>query len=170
MVAACSSNEGGSYAFEADQVAQDARQMITCDSLYKVMQRNKAMVFSKYNAYPLNFDATLISLDTLMNPFMKEWFLCLPESEFNKATIRKGLGKYLVQEWGLKTDNTLATRMYKMGILHHDDMASIILLSYQRKLKKKDMRVQEQIEFYQEFWRAAGMPVDSALRYIDERK
>ena len=63
----------------------------------------------------------------------------------------------------------LPQRLYQRGILHHDDMASIILQSYQRKLKGEEIRLEEQILYYQDFWRAAGKPVDSALKYIDQK-
>ncbi len=165
FLAACGSNSqyGG-----LSQVQADSLKMAECDSLFKVMQQNRAMVFNSYKAYPLNFEACLISLDTMMNPFMKDWLLCLPESRLN-ASVRNGLGRYLVQEWGLRGDGKLPQRLYQRGILHHDDMASIILQSYQRKLKGEEIRLEEQILYYQDFWRAAGKPVDSALKYIDQK-
>ena len=77
-------------------------------------------------------------------------------------------GMYLRNNWGLWGDSELAKNLYKMGILHPDDMSGIILNSYQRKLKGEDIKLEEQLKYYQDYWRESGTPVDSILEEIQK--
>ena len=49
-------------------------------------------------------------------------------------------------------------------------MSGIILNSYQRKLKGEDIKLEEQLKYYQDYWRKSGTPVDSILKEIQKEK
>ena len=43
-----------------------------------------------------------------------------------------------------------------LGIYHPDDMSGIILDSYHRYLTGKEIKLEEQIKFYQDYWKKAN--------------
>ena len=114
------------------------------------------------NQIPRNFDECLVTLDTLVNSHIQEWIKCLPDGEFS-SFVHFGFGMYLRNNWGLWGNSVLYQDLFKMGILHPDDMSSIILDSYQRKLKGEDIRLEEQLKYYQDYWKESGVNVDSVL-------
>jgi hypothetical protein len=67
------------------------------------------------------------------------------------------LGMYLRNNWGLwKGENKLVKYFNNLGIYHPDDMSSIIITSFHRHLNKKDIKLEEQIKYYQDFWKKVG--------------
>ena len=58
-------------------------------------------------------------------------------------------------------ENTPLTNDYKLlGITHPDDMVNIILLSAYRQLHKKPIKLKEQIQHIQEYWKKEiGKPI-----------
>ena len=75
---------------------------------------------------------------------------------------------YLRNNWGLWRNSKLAENLFKMGIFHPDDMSGIILDSYQRKLKGEEIKLDEQLKYYQNYWRESGVPVDSILNELEK--
>jgi hypothetical protein len=71
---------------------------------------------------------------------------------------------YLRNNWGLWGSSKLKESLKRMGMVHPDDMTSVILTSYQRKLKGEDIRLDEQLARYRDFWKVNGTPVDSILK------
>jgi hypothetical protein len=63
-----------------------------------------------------------------------------------------GLGLWMRNNWGLWAGSHLAQYFNNMGIFHPDDMSGIILTSFHRHLNGQDIRLDEQIKFYQEYW------------------
>jgi hypothetical protein len=133
-----------------------------CDSLREKLSKTELGNFGKITRIPDNIEESLLQLDTLTNPPIREWIRCLPDGDFS-GSVHHGFGMYLRNNWGLWQDSKLARNLYNMGILHPDDMTAIILTSYQRKLKGEDIQLDEQLKYYQDFWRKSGMPVDSIL-------
>ncbi|MEM8586010.1 MAG: DUF6794 domain-containing protein [Bacteroidota bacterium] len=138
-----------------------------CDSLLNDTQSLKANTLMPVQKVPKDLIESLVSLDSMLSLPMKEWIKCLPDGEFG-AYVHFGLGGYLRNSWGLWGNSELAKNLYLMGIFHPDDMSAIILDSYQRKLKGEEIRLDEQIKYYQDFWRESGMPVDSLLNEIEK--
>jgi len=136
---------------------------LNCDSLLNELKRIKADTFGRVTHTPIDFDACLLQLDTLINDRLKSWIKCLPDGEFG-SFVHHGFGMYLRNNWGLWANSILSKNLYKMGILHPDDMTAIIFDSYQRRLKGETIRLQEQLKYYQDYWRKNGMPVDSILK------
>lgn len=95
------------------------------------------------------------------------------EQEFDEETIQQfkeleekdmmavthhSLGRWLRNNWGLWDEKTELHRWFKneLGIFHADDMSGIILTSMHRKLNGKDIDLEGQVEFYQNYWKAKG--------------
>jgi len=51
------------------------------------------------------------------------------------------------------TKSELRNDLASKGLFHNDDMSGIILRSYYRHLHNQDLKVEEQIEYYQKRWR-----------------
>lgn len=61
-------------------------------------------------------------------------------------------GQYLRNEWGLWMGSPLQTWFKEKGIHHADDMSSIILTSFHRKVNNKEIKLDEQIKKHRKFW------------------
>jgi hypothetical protein len=60
---------------------------------------------------------------------------------------------WLRNGWWLWHGSRLSQYFNKLGIQHPDDMSGIILASYYRRLRQQPLRVTDQIELYQTYWR-----------------
>lgn len=149
--------------FNQEQI--DSLKRVECDILLSEMQRTKTDTFGKIGQIPNNFEESLVFLDSMMNPKMKEWIKCLPDQEF-AGYVHHGFGMYLRNNWGLWGNSKLADNLYRMGIFHPDDMSGIILDSYQRKLKKEEIKLEDQLKHYQDYWRKKDVPIDSILKEL----
>jgi len=63
---------------------------------------------------------------------------------------------WLRNNWQLWGGSRLSKYFNNLGIFHPDDMSGIILDSYHRYLTDKEIKLEEQINFYQEYWRNAN--------------
>lgn len=62
-------------------------------------------------------------------------------------------GQDMRNEWSMWEKNTPLVNSFKeTGITHADDMSGIILKSAHRILNKKPVKLDEQIEHYQNYW------------------
>ncbi len=147
----------------------DSIAMIECDSLIKRLHKRKLDTIGKSDYKPKNFNECLLQLDTLINDSLKQWIICLPDGRFGNI-VHHSFGMYLRNNWGLWGETELAKNLYEMGIFHPDDMSAIILDSYQRKLKGEELKLEEQLKYYQDFWRESGTPIDSLLEEIRKNK
>jgi hypothetical protein len=147
----------------------DSLQKSQCDSILKNLNKTNADTFGTIKYIPADFDGCLKQLDSLTNDGLKEWIKCLPDREFGRH-VHHSFGMYLRNNWGLWGDSPLAKNLSQLGIFHPDDMTAIILDSYQRKLKGEDIKLQEQLKHYQDFWRDKGIPVDSILQTLKNPK
>jgi hypothetical protein len=63
-------------------------------------------------------------------------------------------GVEIINLWSLNEANTPITNGYKLlGITHPSDIVNIILLSTHRQLHKKPIKLKEQIQTIQEYWK-----------------
>jgi hypothetical protein len=166
LIWSCASHsQSGPAKNEFAEAQKDSLQRIECDSILNELRKAKADVFGQVQSIPSDFEGCLRQLDSLTGNGMKEWIMCLPDGELS-TYLHRSFGRYLRNNWGLWGSSDLALNLRKMGILHPDDMSSIILDSYQRKLKGEDIRLQEQLQYYQDYWRKNGTPVDSILQEL----
>ncbi len=110
------------------QVQIDSLKIIECDSLINNMSQTNADTFAIIKTIPKNFEESLTVLDSMTHTRMKEWIRCLPDGKFS-SYVHHGFGMYLRNNWGLWGDSELSRNLYKMGILHPDDMSGVILKS-----------------------------------------
>jgi hypothetical protein len=154
---------------ELTQEQVDSIAMIKCDSLIKRLQEKNLDTIGKITYIPKNFEECIAQLDTLINDSLKQWVICLPDGRFC-GIVHHSFGMYLRNNWGLWGDSELAENLYEMGIFHPDDMSAIILDSYQRKLKGEEIKLEEQLKYYQDYWKESGTPIDSLLEEIRKNK
>ena len=118
---------------------------------------------TQVDTVPISFEASLLALDTILNPYQKRYLLCIPPDEV-RENLQYGLALWLQDYWGLWGAAPLRYDLLKKGILHPADMANVILVSYYRKLRKEPIRLQEQVDYYHRYWEAQGVNVDSLLQ------
>lgn len=101
---------------------------------------------------PANLIEAINALDIILSPEdkvnVREW--C--EDRFVVAS-HHSLGRWLRNHWGLWDDKSKLSKWFKsQGIWHADDMSGIILTSYHRVTNNHQIKLQEQIQGYQEYW------------------
>jgi len=90
----CNSKSQTNNQFENYSQEQiDSLKRIECDNILSEMRKIKADTFGKVKRIPTNFEESLLVLDSMMNPKMKEWIKCLPDGEFG-GYVHHGLGTY----------------------------------------------------------------------------
>lgn len=62
------------------------------------------------------------------------------------------LGMWLRNNWNLWRGGPMVDFFKEHGIWHADDMSAIILCSYTRMLKNEDVKFEEQVQFYKDYW------------------
>lgn len=85
-----------------------------------------------------------------------EYIKSITENQFLGET-HFSVGMSLRNTWGLWRGWDLAKHFNEIGIYHADDMSGIILTSFYRRVHNQDIRLQEQIKFYQDFWQKQGI-------------
>jgi len=63
-----------------------------------------------------------------------------------------GLGMWMRNNWGLWGDSRLADWFAEKGIDHPDDMSTIILKSFWRRLNDRPIALSEQIRTHRAYW------------------
>jgi len=93
------------------------------------------------------------SIDTLIGMLIDEDYLAFKsgtEKEMSKQ--HHFLGRRLRNDWGLWRKSRLAKWFNEKGIHHADDMSGIILTSFWREINSELIKLDEQIQHYQDFW------------------
>ena len=101
---------------------------------------------------PQNLEDALSYLECAWNKAEKDTFR--NKDEF-AATIQlhHGYGTWIRNHWGLWRGRNPLYKYFKgFGLFHPDDMSDIILVSFHRRLNDKDIKLEEQIQRYKEFW------------------
>jgi peroxiredoxin len=74
-------------------------------------------------------------------------------SEENMILYHDDLGRWIRNNWALWAGSRLSKYFNQLGIFHPDDMSGIILTSYWRHLQSRPIKLDEQVEYYKEYWR-----------------
>ncbi len=99
---------------------------------------------------PINLDECLDQLEKMID---KDEFL-----KNNTVVYHHTAGRHIRNEWGLWDEKSELHKWFKsIGIWHADDMSGIIFDSLKRKLKGEDIKLDEQVENYKEFWKKSGI-------------
>ena len=100
---------------------------------------------------PKNLDECYAELTKMLSKEEVEKFKNKDEDKAT-ADAHFGLGMWLRNNWGLWQKSRLAKYFNGMGIFHPDDMSGIILTSFHRHLNNKDIELNKQIKYYQDYW------------------
>jgi len=78
-------------------------------------------------------------------------------SETDVCLYHHGCGTNMRNSWGLWSKTSPLVKYFNsISIFHADDMSSIIFKSFHRYLNDTDLKLDEQVKFYQDYWRAEG--------------
>ena len=112
---------------------------------------------AKYKVYvPVDLEDAFKELNKMLHPdLIKEM---KDGEESGIWQYHMGLGLWMRNNWVLWGGGRLAKYFNSLGIYHPDDMSGIILTSFCRRLNGKPLRLEEQIAYYQEYWRLHAEP------------
>ena len=99
---------------------------------------------------PKDIDDAFIELDKILSP--KSKYEIMKAAPIDMIKYHHGLGMWLRNNWGLWHDSRLAKYFNNIGIYHPDDMSSIVLTSYWRKMHSKPLNVDGQVKLFQKYW------------------
>jgi hypothetical protein len=119
---------------------------------------------------PKNLNDALTYLDCKWPAKDKEEFKNKNEREA-VTELHFGAGQAIRNNWGLwaKRRNSLVRYFNRLGIHHPDDISSIILTSFHRKLNNKAIDLDKQVESHISYWEKANASYDTA-KFIRENK
>ena len=100
---------------------------------------------------PKDIDDCIKQINKLLNDSTKLGVTRMTENEFSSST-HFGLGLWMRNNWQLWGGSRLSKYFNELGIFHPDDMSGIIIDSYYRHLNKKDIKLDEQIQYYKDYW------------------
>jgi hypothetical protein len=104
---------------------------------------------------PKDLDDCFKQIDSFWNDSTKQQVKLWTENEFS-ARAHHGFGMWMRNNWQLWGGSRLSKYFNNMGIYHPDDMSGIILDSYHRYLTGEDIKLEDQIKFYQDYWKKAN--------------
>ncbi len=97
-----------------------------------------------------------MSFEYIEAHWTSEDIIAFKEANERSATIDQhfGMGMYLRNTWIRNHEKSEQIQNYfaSMQIFHSDDISSIILTSYHRHLNDKEISLEEQVEYYQNYW------------------
>lgn len=80
--------------------------------------------------------------------------------ELDAVSGHHGVGRWMRNNWGLWSGSKLQEYFHDLGIRHADDMSGIILESFQRTLRDEPIELEEQVEYYRNYWKDHGTDPD----------
>lgn len=103
---------------------------------------------------PKDLEDCFAQINTFWNDSIKAKVKILEEDEFT-GKVHLGFGMWMRNNWQLWGGSRLSKYFNDLHIYHPDDMSGIILVSYHRHLNNKEIRLEEQIKYYQDYWENA---------------
>jgi hypothetical protein len=100
---------------------------------------------------PENLDDCFKELNKMLEVELIKEMKTGKEDEMSK--YHRGLGMWMRNNWGLWKGSRLKKYFNDLGINHPDDMSGIILTSFWRNLNNQPIKLEEQIKYYQEYWK-----------------
>lgn len=99
---------------------------------------------------PKDLNDSFVQLKKLLKP--KDIEKMRRGTEDDMIEYHFGLGMWMRNNWGLWKGSRLAKWFNAQGINHPDDMSGIILDSFWRHLNDKPIKLEEQIQYYKDYW------------------
>lgn len=100
---------------------------------------------------PKNLEDCFVQINSFWSDSTKIKVKNWEEREFI-GNVHMGFGMWMRNNWRLWGGSRLSKHFNEIGINHPDDMSGIILISYHRKLNNKEIKLEEQVKYYQEYW------------------
>ena len=91
----------------------------------------------------------------------------MAEKEFT-IQAHFGFGMWMRNNWQLWSGSRLSKYFNEIGISHPDDMSGIILDSYHRYLRKELINLDEQVQYYKNFWEETTAEQDKLNEEFNE--
>ena len=104
---------------------------------------------------PSSIDESFLYLDQMFDDTAKYTFVTLPE-DIATSRLHHGVGRWIRNNWGLWGSGQLKTELIDSGFVHPDDMSSVLLKAYHRKLNGKPLNLKEDAKAYQAYWNKTG--------------
>ena len=101
---------------------------------------------------PENLKDCFKTLDKIYTDSVKLEIAKLTEDEYSSGNHLFGIGIWMRNNWQLWGGSRLSKYFNQIGIYHPDDMSGIIMDSYHRYLRKEEIRLEEQVKYYQDYW------------------
>lgn len=103
---------------------------------------------------PIDLNDCFKQLDSMFSDSIKTKIKTLTEDEFS-GKYHFGFGMWMRNNWGLWKGSRLSKYFNSIGVYHPDDMTGIIFDSYHRLLTGQEIRLTEQVKYYQDYWEKA---------------
>ncbi|REC77211.1 hypothetical protein DRF60_12425 [Chryseobacterium elymi] len=100
---------------------------------------------------PKDLEDCFVQINIFWNDSIKAKVRTWEENEFT-GKVHLGFGMWLRNNWQLWGGSRLSKYFNNLNIYHPDDMSGIILLSYHRHLNNREIKLEEQIKYYQDYW------------------
>ncbi|WP_185290513.1 DUF6794 domain-containing protein [Chryseobacterium lactis] len=100
---------------------------------------------------PKDLQDCFVQINTFWNDSIKAKVKTLEEDEFI-GKVHLGFGMWMRNNWQLWGVSRLSKYFNDLNIYHPDDMSGIILISYHRHLNNREIRLEEQVKYYQDYW------------------
>ncbi|WP_430613213.1 DUF6794 domain-containing protein [Flavobacterium sp. JP2137] len=100
---------------------------------------------------PKNLEDCFVQINSFWNDSIKIQVKNWGEKEFS-GKVHLGFGMWMRNNWRLWGGSRLSKYFNDLGIYDPDDMSGIILDSYHRNLNNREIKLEEQIKYYQEYW------------------
>jgi len=100
---------------------------------------------------PKNLEDCFVQINSFWNDSTKIKVKNWDEREFI-GNAHMGFGMWMRNNWRLWGGSRLSKHFNELGINHPDDMSGIILVSYHRHLNNIEIKLEEQIKYYQDYW------------------
>ncbi len=101
---------------------------------------------------PKNLNDAISELDKNISDSSKMLIQKMSEEDF-LVESHFGRGKAIRNNWNLWGKSRLRRYFKTKGISHPDDMSSIILKSYYRKINNQEIKLKEQVKYYKNYWK-----------------
>lgn len=116
---------------------------------------------------PKNLEESFLRIDQMFDDTSKYTFMTLPEA-IATTRLHFGFGMWIRNNWGLWGNSELKQALQDSGFVHPDDMSSVVLKSYHRRLNHKPLPIREEAMKYREYWnRAPGDGFSSGDLHTD---